>query len=153
MKSKDLKGKRKTDNTWRSISSSENLKDLYASVCPWGLMSSPSNAQLSQPSRKKWKEDFVCIVMDVCLCNPYHRLNIFKAFLTKVLWVLTNSFDTVKKCTLSTIFFTGNQDDPEEILFSLHVRFPASSENYIKPCFSLCSVLFWISFRTTNWMI
>ena len=33
MKSEDLKGKRNTDNTWKSISFSENLKYLYATVC------------------------------------------------------------------------------------------------------------------------
>ena len=33
--------------------------------------------------------------------------------------------------------FSGNQDELDEIIFSLHVRFPASGQNYIKPCFFL----------------
>ena len=66
--------------------------------------------------------------------------------------MLAKSFDTVKKCTQS--FFRGNQYESKEILFSLHVGFPASGQNYIKPCFFLVFSEFPLTDqKKTSWMI
>ena len=132
MKSEDLKGKRKTDNTWKSTSPSESLIDLYATVCPWGLMS--TYAQLSQPSWQKCK----CLHYYGCMSlKSLYVIRHFQSIFGKSAVSVTKIFWHCKEMHTQQNLFSGNQDESDEILFSLHVRFPASGQHYIKPCFFL----------------